>query len=58
MFVRDGLVDWQLRRGRWCSAAIVGGYVGARVARRLPAAVVRWAVIVIGFGLSAYYFVR
>ena len=39
-------------------AAIVGGYVGARVARRLPASYVRYAVIVIGFGLSAYYFIR
>ena len=35
-----------------------GGYAGARVARRLPAAWVRYAVIVIGFGLSAFYFAR
>ncbi len=39
-------------------AAIVGGYAGARVARRLPVASVRYAVIAIGFGLSAYYFIR
>ena len=37
-------------------AAVVGGYFGARVARRLPRGVVRWVVIVIGFTLAAYYF--
>ena len=57
VFVRDGFVDWAYA---WpmMAAAILGGYAGARVARRLPAAYVRYAVIVIGFGLSAYYFVR
>jgi uncharacterized membrane protein YfcA len=37
-------------------AAVVGGYFGARVARRLPKGVVRWVVIAIGFTLAAYYF--
>jgi uncharacterized membrane protein YfcA len=57
VFVRDGLVKWELA---WpmVIAAIVGGYVGARVARRLPAKYVRYAVIVIGFGLAAFYFIR
>ena len=57
VFVRDNLVKWELA---WpmVIAAVVGGYAGARVARRLPAKYVRYAVIVIGFGLSAFYFVR
>jgi len=57
VFVRDGLVDWKLA---WpmAVAAIIGGYFGARVARRLPASYVRYAVIVIGFGLAGYYFIR
>jgi uncharacterized membrane protein YfcA len=57
VFVRDNLVKWELA---WpmVIAAVVGGYAGARVARRLPAKYVRYSVIVIGFGLSAYYFVR
>jgi uncharacterized membrane protein YfcA len=57
VFVRDGLVKWQLA---WpmVIAAIIGGYVGARMARRLPAKYVRYAVIVIGFGLAAFYFIR
>jgi hypothetical protein len=57
VFVWSGLVNWALA---WpmVLAAVAGGYAGARVARRLPPASVRYAVIVIGFGLSAYYFVR
>lgn len=57
VFVRDGLIDWGYA-GAMAGAAVVGGYAGARVARRLPAAYVRAAVIVIGFGLAAYYFAR
>ena len=38
-------------------SAIAGGYVGARVARKLPAAYVRWTVVLIGFGLAVYCFV-
>jgi uncharacterized membrane protein YfcA len=48
-------VRWELAPGM-ALAAIVGGYLGARVARRLPKNVVRWIVIAIGFGLAAYYF--
>lgn len=57
VFVRDGLVNWGYA---WpmVVAAIFGGYIGARVARRLPASYVRYAVIAIGFGLSAYYFIK
>ena len=40
------------------AAAIVGGYVGARLARTLKPSAVRWIVIAIGFGLAAYYFYR
>lgn len=57
VFVRDGLVNWELA-APMVVAAVLGGYTGARVARRLPAAAVRYAVIVIGFGLSAFYFIR
>jgi uncharacterized membrane protein YfcA len=56
-FVRAGLVDWRYALPM-AVAAILGGYAGARVARRMPPGVVRWAVIGIGFGLAAYYFVR
>ena len=57
LFIRKGLVNWELV---WpmVIAAVVGGYGGARVARRLPAAYVRYAVIVIALGLSVYYFIQ
>jgi hypothetical protein len=57
VFIPKGLVNWSLA---WpmVLAAIAGGYVGARVARRLPTVYVRYAIIVIAFGLAAYYFLR
>jgi hypothetical protein len=39
-------------------AAVAGGYLGARVARRLDRNLVRWIVIAIGFGLAGYYFYK
>jgi len=38
--------------------AIAGGYFGARYAMRLPPAVVRWFVILVGTGMTAYFFVK
>lgn len=57
VFVRDELVHWEFAAAM-IGAAVLGGYTGARVARRLPTQYVRYAVIVIGFGLSAYYFYK
>ena len=57
VFVRDKLVNWDYALPM-VVAAILGGYAGARVARRLPASYVRYAVIVIGFGLAAFYFIK
>jgi uncharacterized membrane protein YfcA len=57
VFVAGGLVNWPYALAM-AAAAILGGYAGARVARRLPVVYVRWSVIAIGFGLSAYYFAR
>ncbi|MBN9522473.1 TSUP family transporter [bacterium] len=57
VFIHDGLVNWELAAPMVVSA-VLGGYTGARVARRLPVAVVRYAVIVIGFSLAAFYFIR
>lgn len=57
VFVRDRLVNWDYALPMIVTA-ILGGYTGARVARRLPASYVRYAVIVIGFGLAVYYFVK
>ena len=39
-------------------AAIAGGFIGADYGRLLPCALVRWFVIVLAFGLAAYYGLR
>ena len=52
-----GMIHWKYA-AVMAVAAIAGGYLGARTARRLPANRVRQAVIVIAFGLAAFYFWR
>ncbi len=54
VFVMDNKVAWHYA---WVMAiaAIIGGYTGARFARRLQPVVVKGIVIGIGFVLSAYY---
>lgn len=57
VFVGFDLVMWR-PAAVMAPLAILGGYLGARLARRLPTRWVRYAVIAIGFGLSAIYFFR
>jgi uncharacterized protein len=54
VFVIEGVVVWRYALPM-AGAAIIGGYLGARFARRLPAIYVRILVIVIGFALGGYY---
>ena len=54
IFILKGLVVWPYGLAMM-AAAIVGGYAGARVARRLPAIYVRLLVVAIGFALGGYY---
>jgi uncharacterized protein len=55
IFVISGNVEW-----RYCLPAMVacgiGGYTSARFARMVPQPVLRWIVIVIGFGMAGWYF--
>jgi uncharacterized protein len=39
-------------------STLVGGYIGARVARRLPARVLRWSIVTIGVAVAAVLSVR
>ncbi len=55
VFVVEGKVVWPIAIAM-AVAAIAGGYLGARSARRMNRAVVRQLVVAIGFGLAAYYF--
>ncbi len=57
LFMIRGMVAWEYALPM-ALASILGGYLGARLAQRVPAVAVRWLVIVIGFGLAVYYFVQ
>ncbi|HYP05666.1 MAG TPA: sulfite exporter TauE/SafE family protein [Bryobacteraceae bacterium] len=51
-----GVVNWKYA-AMMAAAAIVGGYAGARVARRMRPDYVRVIVVAIGFGVAAYSWV-
>jgi uncharacterized membrane protein YfcA len=55
VFVVDGQIHWPFALSM-AVAAICGGYLGAHYARRTSKTVIRWIVVVIGFGLAGYYF--
>jgi uncharacterized protein len=54
VFIIEGVVVWHYALAM-AAAAIVGGYLGAHFARKLPTIYVRVLVIVIGFSLGGYY---
>lgn len=57
IFAAYGRIDWRLT-AYMAVAAVLGGYFGARIARRLSRILVRGAVVGIGFTLATYYFYR
>jgi uncharacterized membrane protein YfcA len=57
VFVAERKVEWRYALSM-AVAAIMGGYLGARVARRLDESLVRWVIILIGFGLAAHFFYK
>jgi uncharacterized membrane protein YfcA len=57
VFVAEQKVEWRYALSM-AVAAIAGGYLGARVARRLDPNVVRWIVVLVGFGLAAHSFYK
>jgi uncharacterized protein len=57
VFVSQGLVVWPATLAMMAGAAL-GGFVGARIARRLPQPVFRWIVIGVGSLLTAWYFLK
>lgn len=54
VFIIDSKVVWHYALPM-AVAAITGGYLGARIARRLRPGLVKGIVVVIGFSLSGYY---
>jgi uncharacterized protein len=57
LFIAKGLVDWRLA-ALMAAGAILGGYAGAGMARRVGQERVRAMIIAIGFGLTAWLLSR
>lgn len=57
IFIVEDKVVWHYAPAMAFSA-VLGGYLAARVARRIRPQIVRWFVIAIGLGLASYYFYR
>jgi len=55
VFIITAKVEWSLCLPMLVSA-IVGGFLGSRIAQRTSRTVVRRVVVAIGFSLAAYYF--
>jgi uncharacterized membrane protein YfcA len=54
VFIAEGKVVWPYA-GAMAVSSILGGYLGARVSRRVPRGLVRWIVIAIGLTLAAKF---
>jgi uncharacterized protein len=54
-FILGRQIVWHLCALMMVTAA-VGGYVGGRYSRRMSARVMRWFVVIVGLGMSAYFF--
>lgn len=57
VFIVKGAVYWP-QAVVMIIGALLGGYFGAHYALRLPPQWVRWFVILVGTGMTAYFFVR
>ena len=56
-FITKGVIYWR-HAAVMVLGALLGGYFGAWVAQRMKQEHVRWIVIAIGLGMSAYFFVK
>jgi uncharacterized membrane protein YfcA len=57
IFVVEKKVQWRYVP-IMAASAIVGGYLGARLARLVQPNLVRWFIVAVGLGLAGYYFAR
>jgi hypothetical protein len=55
MFIIAGAIFWK-EAGIMIAGGLVGGYLGAHYAQKLPGAWVRAVVISMGLGMTAYFF--
>lgn len=57
IFIGWGTVEWEFALPM-LAAAVVGGYLGAKLALKIDRTLVRRTVVLIGFALAIYYFYR
>lgn len=57
VFVGSGRIAWPVA-GVMFASALLGGVAGGRFAAKLPAARLRWLVVVLGVALAAWYFAQ
>ena len=56
-FLIAGVINWRIAL-LMAVFAVIGGYAGARLFRRVPSRITRYMVLAIGAGMSAYFFAR
>lgn len=56
-YALGGAVDWP-KAALMVAAAVAGGYVGARLGRRIPQRALRWGIIAVGLTMSALFFAK
>ena len=57
VFVARGAIYWP-QAIVMIAGALVGGYFGAHYAQKLPQSWIRWFVILVGAGMTVYFFVK
>lgn len=57
IYAAGGIVQWKLAI-LMMVAATIGGYGGARVARQIPAPVLRWGIVLTGLVMSVLFFLK
>lgn len=57
VYAAGGIVEWK-HALIMAVAATLGGYSGARVARKIPATVLRWGIVATGLTMAALFFAK
>ena len=57
IYAVGGIVEWR-HALLMMLAATLGGYAGARVARKIPATVLRWGIVLTGLVMAALFFLK
>ena len=57
IYAAGGIVQWELAI-LMMIAATLGGYGGARVARQIPANILRWGIVLTGLVMATLFFAR